>query len=125
MPQFVDLSELSSSTWSGKRAEPKATSQDALGSGSVYPSPGFDQEDAGRGKHEKRQEIIQCIKLKPSYKEYELVLQRGEELPCEVPGTPDPADETISKRQWEKLVSTWRAALRQVERIRNCVTDEN
>ena len=86
--------------------------------------PPFEQEEAGRGKHEKRQEIIQCIKLKSSYKEYSLILERGEELPCEVPGTPDPADENISKRKWESLVSKWRAALRQVEKIRNGVCDE-
>ena len=122
MPRFVDLSELSSSTWCGKRAETNATSQEALGS--VEPPPGFDQEDLGRGKHEKRQEIIQCIKLKSSYKEYALIRDRGEELPCEVPGTPDPGDESISKRKWESLVSKWRAALRQVEKIRNGVSDE-
>ena len=120
MPRFVDLSELSSSTWCGKRAEANATSQEALGS--VDPPPGFDQEDLGRGKHEKRQEIIQCIKLKSSYKEYALIRDRGEEMPCEVPGTPDPADESISKRKWESLVSKWRAALRQVEKIRNGVS---
>ena len=123
MPVFIDVGQLWSCTWSGIRVQPSAISEEA--SGPVDPPPGLEQEDAGRGKHEKRQEIIQCIKLKPSYKEYELVLQRGEELPCEVPGTPDPADETISKRQWEKLVSKWRAALRQVEKIRNGVTDEN
>ena len=83
-----------------------------------------DQEDLGRGKHEKRQEIIQCIKLKSSYKEYALIRDRGEELPCEVPGTPDPQDESISKRKWESLVSKWRAALRQVEKMRNGMSDE-
>ena len=82
------------------------------------------RDSLGRGKHEKRQEIIQCIKLKSSYKEYALIRDRGEELPCEVPGTPDPGDESISKRKWESLVSKWRAALRQVEKIRNGVSDE-
>ena len=112
MPRFVDLSELSYSTWSGKRAEAND------------PPPGFEQEDIGRGKHEKRQEIILCVKLKSSYKEYALMRNRGEEMPCEVPGTPDPGDESISKRKWESLVSKWRAALRQLEKIRNGVSDE-
>ena len=103
MPCFVDLAGLSSFTWPGKQADPSATSQDALGSVDI--PPGFDQEDPGRGKHAKLQEIIQCIKLKSSYKEYALIRDRGEDMPCEVPGTPDSADETISKRKWESLVS--------------------
>ena len=121
MPRFVDLSALSSSTWFGDGADANSTTQEALSS--MNPSPGFSEEDLGRGKHEKRQEIIQCIKLKSSYKEYAFIRDRGEEMPCEVPGTPDPADENISKRKWESLVSKWRAALRQVEKIRNGVQD--
>ena len=85
--------------------------------GLVAPSPGSNQDDFGRGKHEKRHEIIGCIKLKPCYKLYAVLRDLGEEMPCEVPGTPDPADEGISKRKWESLVSKWRAALRQVEEI--------
>ena len=94
-PAFVDVSELYSSC--GTR-------------------PVFDEE--ARAKHEKRQQFIACMKLKSSYKEYKICLDRGEELPCEVPATPDPVDENISKRRWESLVSKWRAALRQVEKIR-------
>ena len=122
MPRFVDLSELSPSTWIGVGAGANSTTQEAPSP--IDPPPGFGQEDLGRGKHEKRQEIIQCIKLKSSYREYALVRDRGEELPCEVPGTPDPGDESISKRKWESLVSKWRAALRQVEKIRNGITDD-
>ena len=122
MPRFVDLSELSPSTWIGVGAGANPTTQEAPSP--IDPPPGFGQEDLGRGKHEKRQEIIQCIKLKSSYKEYALIRDLGEELPCEVPGTPDPGDESISKRKWESLVSKWRAALRQVEKIRNGITDD-
>ena len=122
MPRFVDLSELSSSTWFGDGADANSTTQEAPSP--IDPPPGFGQEALGRGKHEKRQEIIQCIKLKSSYKEYALIRDRGEELPCEVPGTPDPGDESISKRKWESLVSKWRAALREVEKIRNGASDE-
>ena len=122
MPRFVDLSELSPSTWIGVGAGANSTTQEAPSP--IDPPPGFGQEDLGRGKHEKRQEIIQCIKLKSSYKEYALIRDRGEELPCEVPGTPDPQDENISKRKWESLVSKWRAALRQVEKIRNGTIDD-
>ena len=122
MPRFVDLSALSSSTWFGDGAHANSTTQEALSS--MNPPPGFGQEDLGRGKHEKRQEIIQCIKLKSSYKEYALIRDQGGDLPCEVPGTPDPQDESISKRKWESLVSKWRAALRQVEKMRNGMSDE-
>ena len=122
MPRFVDLSELSPSTWIGVGAGANSTTQEAPSP--IDPPPGFGQEDLGRGKHEKRQEIIQCIKLKSSYKEYALIRDLGEELPCEVPRTPDPGDESISKRKWESLVSKWRAALRQVEKIRNGMIDD-
>ena len=113
MPRFVDLSALSYSTWNVNRAE-----TDDL-------SPGFVQEDLGRGKHEKRQEIIQNFKLQSPYIEYKLMRDRGEEIPCVVPGTPDPNDETISKRKWEASVSKWRAALRQLEKIRNEASDDS
>ena len=113
MPRFVDLSALSCSTWNENGAE-----TDDL-------SPGFVQEVLGRGKHEKRQEIIQCVKRESSYYEYALMRDRGEEIPCVVPGTPDPNDETISKRKWEALVSKWRAALRQLQKIRNEASDDS
>ena len=75
--------------------------------------------DASRVNYEKRQEMIKCTKKQLIYKEYATILGRGEALPCEVPGTPDPEDVTISKRKWESLVSKWRAALRQVYELRH------
>ena len=113
MPRFVDLSALSYSNWNEKRAESHDLSLE------------FVQEDLGRGKHEKRQDIIQCVKRHRSYIEYSLMRDRGEEIPCVVPGTPDPNDVSISKRKWEALVSTWRAALRQLEKIRNEASDDS
>ena len=50
---------------------------------------------------------------------------RGEEIPCVVPGTPDPNDKSISNRKWEALVSKWRAAVRQLEKIRNEASDDS
>ena len=123
MPAFVNVSELYCSGWGEKRvADSTSPPQEAFAT--FEPPPGLKQENVGRGKHEKRQEIIQGIKLKSSYKEYSAILERGEEVLCEVPGTPDPADASISKRKWESLVSKWRAALRQVEKMRNGVCDE-
>ena len=116
-PAFINVSELNSSGWG------ETMSTDTLAAPQEA-QPLFEQGDGGRGKYEKRQEIIECIKLKSSYKEYLLILEQGEELPCEVPGTPNPRDVDISKRKWESLVSKWRAALRQVEKIRNGQCDE-
>ena len=48
------------------------------------------QEGRQRLKHEKRREIILDIKADPSYKEFLLTVERGEVLPDEVPGAPDP-----------------------------------
>ena len=119
MPQFIDVSKLSSDrlmpSWCGKRAEFSAPLPDVRGL--VTPSAGSNHVDNGRGKHEKRYEIIECVKLKRPYMLYMELRNSGKEMPCEVPGTPDPADDSISKRKWESLVSKWRAALRQVEEI--------
>ena len=81
--------------------------------------PGADTEDNSRGKYDKRRAIIENIKVKPIYMHYIGVRERGELLPFDVPGTPDPEDTLISKRTWESLVSKWRAALRQVYELRN------
>ena len=117
MPAFVNVFDLSSS---GLGGEPIAAATEHLleASANVGPPPGLELEDGGRGKHRKRQDIIQCVKLKSSYQEYSAILEQGGEVPCEVPGTPDPTDTSISKRKWESLVSQWRAALRQVEKLR-------
>ena len=125
MPAFVNVAELSSSGLEASaNVEPPPGFEHEIGgsrleaSVNVEQPPGLEHEVGGRCKHEKRREIIQMFKLKSFYKEYSEILERGEELPCEVPSTPDPMDENISKRKWESLVSQWRAALRQVEIMR-------
>ena len=108
-PAFVQLADLSCKIGTGS-AQLEAVA--------CTPPPGLESENDSRGKHCKRQEIIQITKRKDIYIKYTAIVNQGEALPCEVPGTPDPADETISKRKWESLVAKWRGALRQVSKLR-------
>ena len=90
MPAFVDVSALSSCVMG----------QERVGNYIVTPQEAFasiDSLEYNRGKYLKRQEIIQSIKQRSYYKVYLSSLERGEDVLCNVPGTPDPGDETISK----------------------------
>ena len=89
-PAFVQLADLSCKIGTGS-AQFEAVA--------CTPPPGLESENDSRGKHCKRQEIIQITKRKDIYIKYTAIVNQGEALPCEVPGTPDPRDETINKRK--------------------------
>lgn len=97
----------------------------ACGGPSEFPQywspPGLESQNGyNRAWYEKRQQIIDSIKKEPIYMEYKAILDRGGKVNIEVPATPDPGDETISKRTWESEVSKWRGALREVSsQLRN------
>jgi len=76
------------------------------------PLPEASEED-WRRREDKRQSAVLSIKASPEYLELLNSRARGERGANAVPGTPDPTDHTISKRDWEKRVMGWRNALKE------------
>lgn len=60
----------------------------------------------------KREAEIEIAKSMPEYQALMRIRQRESSLGVHPP-TPDPADETISKRRWEAEVAIWRTATRE------------
>ena len=66
-----------------------------------------------QARREKRQNLVRSVKLGREYLSFDLARRANEELleRMRLPGTPDPTDEGIRKRQWDGQVKKWRAAL--------------
>ena len=71
----------------------------------------MDVVDAWPRRHKKRVRAVQAIKAKPEYQAVAAVRAQGA-VPNSAPRTPDPNDNTVSKRSWEAQVTTWRRGLR-------------
>jgi hypothetical protein len=77
-------------------------------------------EDEWARRFWKRNKTIEATKAKQEYSEWAEKRQRGAPdagspapgLQRRGPRTPDPTDQTVSKREWEKQIKSWRAELR-------------
>lgn len=63
----------------------------------------------------KRQTYIASIKSTAGYESYRASKASGEEEALKVPVTPNPQDQSVSKRQWEESCRIWRTAIKQFE----------
>jgi len=65
-------------------------------------------------RNRKRTASVAAIKAMPEYDQVVQLRARGEMKQEDLPLTPDPDDETTSKRSWETSVMQWRSALRRL-----------
>lgn len=65
-------------------------------------------------RHRKRTASVAAIKAMPEYYQVVQLRARGEMKQEDLPLTPDPDNETTSKRSWETSVMQWRSALRHL-----------
>jgi len=65
-------------------------------------------------RNRKRTASVAAIKAMPEYEQVVQLRARGEMKQEDLPLTPDPDDETTSKRSWETSVMQWRSALRRL-----------
>lgn len=60
----------------------------------------------------KRENAIVGVKKSPEYKDFDVRRARGEFQGKDIPLTPDPTDDKVSKRKWEGFVMHWRKRLK-------------
>jgi|EP00927_Polykrikos_kofoidii_P073205 hypothetical protein len=93
--------------------KPQISTASAHGQESKHSSGSIATPEDGRDRRfEKRRAAITIVKSMPEYNALREHRQRESSLGI-LPLTPDPTDQTISKRRWEAEVAIWRNATRE------------
>lgn len=96
------------STASSRRRESRHSSAGSQQWSGPIASPDYGSDR----RFEKRKAAIKIVKSMPEYHALRENRQREASLGV-LPATPDPTDQTISKRRWEAEVAIWRNATRE------------
>mmetsp|Transcript_155584 Transcript_155584/g.274786 ORF Transcript_155584/g.274786 Transcript_155584/m.274786 type:complete len:340 (+) Transcript_155584:87-1106(+) len=70
------------------------------------------KEDVWERRQGKRENAIIGVKKSLEYKDFDARRARGELAGSDIPLTPDPTDDNVSKRKWEGNVMQWRKKLK-------------